>query len=310
MAEIFVWPDEVSFPLVDGDTLLAMAVEAGVPIAHLCGGRARCSTCRVRVVDGLDSLTARTEEEARLAARLDFPDDVRLACQTHATGDIRFWRLVLDKIDLEMASQLGKAHYVGPVGREVDEAAVMFADVAGFTSMSEKLPAYDVVHILNRFFNRAEAAVQSEGGRVDNYMGDGLLAVFGVHGEPDPALGAVRAGLDLLDVAADINDYVSMIYSHTFHVRVGIALGEVIFGLMGGELSARETVIGDMVNTASRLEAANKTTGTNILVSEGIRSKTVGGVEYGRRFELDLPGKAGQITAFEVSGLSEFPSNA
>jgi len=308
MPEIFVWPDEVSIPLVEGHTLLRMAVDAGLPIAHLCGGRARCSTCRVRVVDGLDALTGRTDKEVRMADRLDFPDEVRLACQTHATGDVRFWRLVLDKIDLEMASQLGKAHYVGPVGREVDEVAVMFADVAGFTSMSETLPAYDVVHILNRFFNRAEAAVESEGGRVDNYMGDGLLAVFGIQGERDSALGAVRAGLDLLEVAADIDDYVTMIYGFTFQVRVGIGLGEVIFGLMGGESSARETVIGDVVNTASRLEAANKTTGTNILVSEGIYSRTVDRVEYGRRFELDLPGKAGQITALEVIGLAELQS--
>jgi class 3 adenylate cyclase len=241
-----------------------------------------------------------------MAERLDFPDEVRLACQTQAHGEVRFWRLVLDKVDVEMASQLGRAHYVGPVGREV-RAAVMFTDVAGFTSMSEALPAYDVVHILNRFFNRVEAAVQSEGGRVDNYMGDGLLAVFGIEGAGNASLGAVRAGLDVLEIAADINDYVSMIYGRTFEVRVGIGLGEVIFGLMGGEASARETVVGDVVNTASRLEAANKTTGTRILVTEGIRTETADSVEYGRRLELELSGKAGRITAHEVIGLAARP---
>jgi class 3 adenylate cyclase len=309
MAEIFVWPDDVSIPLVEGDTLLEMVVGAGLPIAHLCGGRARCSTCRVRIVEGLESLTGRTEAEAAMAGRLDLPDEVRLACQTYATGEVRLGRLVLDKIDVEMASQLGKPHYAGPIGREVDDVAVMFTDVAGFTSMSETLPAYDVVHILNRFFNRVEATVESEGGSVDNYMGDGLLAVFGIHGDGNSALGAVRAGLDTLEVAADINDYVSRIYGHSFRVRVGICLGEVIFGLMGGESSARETVVGDVVNTASRLEAANKSTGTNILVSEGIQAKTVDSVEYGRRFELDLPGKAGQMTAYEVVGVSESPTS-
>lgn len=309
MAEIFVWPDDVSIPLVEGDTLLAMVVGAGLPIAHLCGGRARCSTCRVRIVEGLESLTGRTDAEGAMAERLDLPDEVRLACQTYATGEVRLGRLVLDKIDVEMGSQLGEPHYAGPIGREVDDVAVMFTDVVGFTSMSETLPAYDVVHILNRFFNRVEATVESEGGHVDNYMGDGLLAVFGIQGVGNSALGAVRAGLDALEVAADINDYVSRIYGHTFRVRVGICLGEVIFGLMGGESSARETVIGDVVNTASRLEAANKSTGTNILVSEGIQAKTVDSVEYGRRFELDLPGKAGQMTAYEVVGVSESPTS-
>ncbi len=238
-----------------------------------------------------------------MAERLDFPEEVRLACQTRATAEVRIWRLVLDKTDIEMASQLGRAHYVGPVGREVEQAAVMFTDVAGFTSMSEALPAYDVVHILNRFFNRAEAVVELEGGRVDNYMGDGLLAVFGIEGEEHPSLGAVRAGLKVLEVAADINEYVSRIYGRTFRVRVGISQGEVIFGLMGGEASARETVVGDVVNVASRLEAANKTLGTSILVSENIRANTLEGVEYGRRFELDLPGKEGKVAAYQVIGL-------
>lgn len=303
MAEVFILPDKVSIPLQEGASLLTSAVDAGVPIAHLCGGRARCSTCRVRVVDGLGALSDRTQAEAHMAERLGFPEEVRLACQTQAGADIRMWRLVLDKTDVEMASQLGRAHYVGPVGREVEEAAVMFTDVAGFTAMSEVLPAYDVVHILNRFFNRIEAVVELEKGRVDNYMGDGLMAVFGVDGEDQPSLSAVRTGVAVLEVAEDINEYVSRIYGHIFQVRVGIGHGEVIFGLMGGEATARETVIGDVVNVASRLEAANKTLGTNILVSEGIHANTVEDVEYGRGFELELPGKAEQIAAYEVVGL-------
>ena len=303
MPEIFVSPDEISIPLPHRANLLEMAVEAGVPIAHLCGGRARCSTCRVRIVEGLDVLTERTEKETAMAAKLDFPPDVRLACQTRANGSVRLWRLVLDRIDVEMASQLGKGHYVGPVGREV-EAAVMFTDVAGFTTMSESLPAYDVVHILNRFFNRAEEAVESNSGRVDNYMGDGLLAVFGINDENDSAFNAVKAGLEVLGVASDMNDYVSRIYGHAFNVRIGISLGEVIIGLMGGESSARETVLGDVVNTASRLESANKKTGTRMLVTERVHERTIGRVQYGDQLELNVPGKDTQIVAYPVVGFT------
>lgn len=305
MSEIFVWPDEISIPVDGQSNLLEAAVEAGVGIAHLCGGRARCSTCRVRVIDGQDALTDRTEAEAAMAAKLDFPDEIRLACQTQTGGSVRFWRLVLDKIDLEMASQLGEGHYVGPVGREVENAAVLFTDIAGFTAMSEVLPAYDVVHILNRFFARVGEAVTSHGGRVDNYMGDGLLAVFGIDGEADTALAAVRAGLDVIEVAADMHEYVKRIYRHAFRARVGVAAGEVIFGLMGDESSARETVIGDVVNTASRLESANKTTGTAMLVCKDVRAQTAEQVEFGERFELDLRGKDGHVVAYEVVGLRE-----
>ncbi|NND01627.1 MAG: adenylate/guanylate cyclase domain-containing protein [Acidimicrobiia bacterium] len=305
MPEIFVSPDEISIPLPQAANLLESAVDAGVAIAHLCGGRGRCSTCRVRIVDGLDVLTARSDKEVTMAAKLDFPDEVRLACQTEVAGSVRLWRLVLDKIDLEMASQLGKGHYVGPVGREV-EAAVMFVDVAGFTNMSESLPAYDVVHILNRFFNRAGEAVESNSGRVDNYMGDGLLAVFGIDDEDgDSAFGAVKAGLEVLAVAADMHKYVSRIYGHAFNVRIGIGLGEVIFGLMGGESTARETVLGDVVNTASRLESANKTTGTTMLVTDQVHVRTIGRIEYGDPLELDLPGKDAHVVAHPVIGLAD-----
>lgn len=303
MSEVFIWPDEVSIDLTGTANLLDIAVDAGVAIAHLCGGRARCSTCRVRVIEGQEALTGRTAAEAALADRLDFPDEIRLACQTEAHGSVRMWRLVLDKVDVEMASQLGEGHYVGPVGREVEEAAVMFTDVAGFTAMSETLPAYDVVHILNRFFARAGAAIDAHGGRVDNYMGDGLLAIFGIDGETNPALGAVKAGLELLDVAADMHKYVNRIYRHAFQVRVGVALGEVIYGLMGDEANARETVIGDPVNTASRLESANKTVGTSMLVTNDVHDRTADSVEFGREFELDLRGKDGLVVAHEVLGL-------
>ena len=305
MPEMFVSPDEISIPVVGKVNLLEAMTDAGVDVAHLCGARARCSTCRVRIVAGLSALTARTDDEAAMATRLSFPDEVRLACQTEVDGSVRLWRLVLDRIDVEMASQLGKGHYRGSVGREIEEAAVMFTDVVGFTTLSESLPPYDVVHIINRFFSRVEAAVEAQGGRVDNYMGDGLLAVFGVNNEADPALAAVKAGLEALDVAADMDRYVGRIYGHAFKVRVGIGLGEVVFGLMGGESSARETVIGDVVNTASRLESANKNTGTSILVTEAVRDRTITSVEYGRRFELDLRGKDGRVVAHEPVGLMD-----
>lgn len=304
MPEGYVWPENVSIHVDGVESVLAGALEAGVAFAHLCGGKARCSTCRIRVIDGLDSLTERTDKERLMASKLDFPDEVRLACQTQASGDFGFWRLVLDDVDLQMASQLGRGHYTGPVGRELDDVAVMFVDVAGFTSMAESLPAYDVVHILNRFFKRAGDTVGANNGRVDNYMGDGLLAVFGVDGQPDRALGAVRTGLDLLAIAADMNAYVSRIYGHDFRVRVGIASGDVVYGLMGAEGSARETVVGDVVNTASRIESANKQTGTAILVSDVVRSRTSEDVEYGQRFDLDLPGKDGSVAVHEVLRLA------
>ena len=181
MPEIITWPDKVTVPFEDEVNLLAALVEGGIPIAHVCGGKARCSTCRVKIVEGLAGLSPRTEKESAMADRLDFPDEIRLACQTTASESVTLRRLVLDKADVALSSQIGKRPFTGPVGREVD-IAVMFTDVVGYTTMADALPAYDILHLLNRFFHNASAEVESNSGRVDNYMRDALLALFGIDG--------------------------------------------------------------------------------------------------------------------------------
>lgn len=301
MPHLFVWPDEVEIEFAGGSNVLETLVDADVPVAHLCGGRARCSTCRFRVTEGAENLSERTDDERSMAERLDFPDEVRLACQAHAMGDVRLWRLVLDSTDIELASQLGTPKLTGPIGREID-VAVLFVDIVGYTAMADALPAYDVVHVLNRFFARATDLVEENGGRVDNYIGDAVFAVFGVEGRGDPAIGAARSALGLVSIAADLTQYLEVIYRHAFQVRVGVHYGEVIFGTMGAKSSARQTVIGDTVNVASRLEAANKETGTSILVSEPVYQMTSDHFEYGGGFDLDLRGKEGLMKAFELLG--------
>jgi len=303
MPDISVWPDDVELHFDDEVNLLETLVAAHIPIAHLCGGRARCSTCRIRVLEGANHLSPMTTSEQVMAERLDFPEELRLACQTTTDGSVSIARLVLDSTDIELASQLGKPKLVGPVGREV-EVAVVFTDIVEYTAMADTLPAYDVVHLLNRFFARTAALVEDHGGRVDNYIGDAVFAVFGVEGNPDPALGAVRTGLGILSIADDLTNYLERIYGMNFRVRVGVHLGNVLFGVMGAGSSARETVIGDAVNVASRLEAANKETGTSILVSGVIHELTSTQINYGRRFELDLRGKTGLVTAHEALGES------
>lgn len=299
MSEIMCQPDEVTVSFEGGVNLLSTLVAAGVPITHLCGGRARCSTCRVRVGEGLDALSGRTELEQAMAERLDFPAEVRLACQAMAVDSVTLRRLVLDKADAELASQIGSHGLHGPIGREV-EVAVLFADVAGYTTMAETLPPYDIVHLLNRFFGGASAAVEANSGRIDNYMGDAILALFGLGGEPDPTVAAIRSGLAVLEVAEELSEYVERIYGKTFGVRVGVDYGEVVFGLLGAEGSARETAIGDAVNVASRLESANKDVGTKMLVSDAVAAGCRRDVEMGRSFDLDLRGKVGRVTAHEV----------
>lgn len=301
MPALHCLPDDRTVPAAGGQTLLASLLQAEVPLAHACGGNARCSTCRVEVREGLANCAPRPAEERVLAERLGLPDEVRLSCRTRIRGDVTVRRLVLDREDEELVSQIGPSPLETVVGRELP-LAVLFADLAGFTAFSEAVPAYDVVHLLNRWFRRAARSVEAEGGYVDNYIGDGLMALFGVDGKPDATLRAVRAGLALLRAAEELAGYVRSGYGRDFAVRVGIHHGEAVVGLVGACSRPRETAIGDTVNTASRIEAANKEFGTGLLLSEEAHAEVVGRVRVGQRVTAAIRGKRGEHALYEVLG--------
>lgn len=289
-------PDDVRAEVRGGASFLEALVAAGVPIARACGGKARCSTCRVRVESGADRCEPRTADEAAMAGRLSLDPSIRLACQTRAQGggDVTVRRLVLDDTDLRLASSA--AGEGGAVGREED-LAILFSDVAGFTSISEALPAYDVVHVLERWFAAAGEVVAANGGRIDNYMGDGFMAIF-----PD-APQAVRAGLALREAAVQISGYTAAAYGQAFVARSGIHFGTAVVGTLGAAHNRRETVIGDVVNVAARLEAANKETGTLLLVSADAEARLPAEFVRGREATVALKGKSGAHRVVEITGL-------
>lgn len=291
MSTIHVAPDQTTVPSSPTATLLEALRAAAVPITYACGGRARCSTCRVRVTDGLEHCTPRNEAESAIAHKLSLPPETRLACQTRVSGPVRVRRLVLDAFDIRLASS-GVAEGAA-VGRD-RELVVMFSDVADFTPFSEALPAYDVVHTLDRWFTLAGQLVQQHGGRVDNYMGDGFLAVF------DHAEVAVEAGLALLDAAAGVSRYTEAVYGLPFHTRMGLHVGTVVVGTLGAAHNRRTTVIGDVVNMAARIEAANKELGSSLLVSTEVDQLLGLRFRRGRSADLTLKGKSGTHRLVEV----------
>lgn len=144
------------------------------------------------------------------------------------------------------------------------EATILFADIEGFTSLSENAGPDHVLEMLNDWFDRAGEAVGGEGGIVTQFQGDGLLATFSAPlAGANPAGAAVAAAKAMLDAAA--RDSFS---GETIRIRVGIATGPVVAGALGGRERQSYTVIGDTVNLAARLEQLNKAQGTRILVCQ------------------------------------------
>jgi adenylate cyclase len=305
MSRIYFLPDEREIEVSAGESILHASLRGGVPHAHACGGHARCSTCRVQVTHGLDRCAARTDRERVLAERLSFGPELRLACQTTVTGDVRLRRLVFDPEDVRLVERLAAGPPL-PVGDE-RWVAVLFADIRGFTAFSEVVPAYDVIYFLNRYFDAMGRVVTEHGGCVDNLMGDGLMALF--RDDPQAApLQAVKAGLGMLAAVERLRPYFRALYERNLRVGIGVHYGEVVLGgigTVGSWQGARVTAIGDAVNFASRIEAATRPADADFLISEETYTRVREQVAVGRTFHVPVKGKSGEHTLYEVVGLTK-----
>jgi len=283
------------------ETVLQVSLRSGIPHPHACGGNARCSTCRVLVLEGIDHCIPRNDKEQNLADRLHFTPEIRLACQTMISNDVKLRRLVLDDEDLQLTDPSST------IGEE-RKLAVLFADIRGFTPFAEALPAYDVIHVLNRYFHEMGQVINRNGGQIDNYMGDGLMALFGMEDTAGAAFQAVRAGLEMHAAMERLKPYLRTIYAKSFHIGVGVHYGDVVVGAIGAQSLKRVTAVGDAVNLASRIEAANNQAGTGLLISEETYHEVKGRVRLGNNICLTLPGKTGEYALYEVVGLSDSES--
>src|SRR3990167_831396 len=276
-----------------GLTVLEMSRIAGIPHASVCGGRGRCSTCRVRM-GGEDraKLPPASTEEQKVLSRVGAPANVRLACQLRpppghyrvtpllppSTGPVEAYR--------RQPQAHGGEHYV----------AILFADIRGFTSISEgKLP-YDVVFLLNRYFRATGQAIEAAGGRVDKFICDGVMAIFGLTSEPRTAcrraLDAARRMALALD---DLNEAMSGDLDLPLRIGIGLHAGPAIVGEMGYERAAQITAIGDTVNTASRLEALTKEFGVELVVSQELLDQACVDLPTAPRHDVEIRGRQAQL---------------
>lgn len=284
-------------------SLLDASLAAGLPHYHACAGQARCSTCRVLVLDGLESFGPRSPKEAELAAQRRWPDAVRLACQSRPTGPATVRRLVHDSIDADLVGNEGR----GWVAAEEKEIGLLFCDIGNFTAIAEGQLAYDLVHSLNRFFKQLGDPILANHGVINKYLGDGMLALFGLENttHEECARQAVRAGLRMLTAAKNLNGYLQDRFGFTFEPRIGLHYGSVVVGQLGHPEKIDFTVIGDAVNTASRIEVANKLHGTHLLASEDLVAPILPSLEIGRSFEAELRGRSETVRLVEILGFLE-----
>lgn len=305
MPKIYYVPEGVESEASKEESILQISLRSGIPHTHECGGKARCSTCRILILQGIEHCCPRNPEEQRMADKLRFTKEIRLACQTKVTGDVKLRRLVRCDDDLAIVyDQLKLGEMPSIVGEEKWEA-IMFADIRGFTSFAANLPAYDVVHSLNRYYRRIGAVIDRHGGIIDNYMGDGFMARFGVENRETAVLQAVRTGLEMLQEVEKLKKYFQEIYDVNFRIGIGVHFGSVVVGSIGTVSMKRTTVIGDTVNFASRVERANKLLKTSFLLSEDAYKEAKEFISVTEHGGIELQGKAGTYKLYEVLDVNE-----
>jgi len=301
MAKVTSLPDNVAFEVSDGETLLEAALRCGVPLTHACGGRAKCSTCRVWILDGLDTAPPRCEVESALADRLSFGNEVRLACQLKPGNDLRIRRLVIDETDLVLSNQLDRSSATRT--GEAKNVTIFFSDIAGFTSLSEQMTPYDVMYLLNRYFVQMGEIIERNDGYIDKFVGDGLMAIFGLDDQPDAPLRAVNAALRTLAAVDRMKPFFSSMYGIDFDIRIGLHYGEAVIGSVGSVGHEKVTAIGDVVNVASRVEAANKEAGTRLLITDALYELIEDQVEVADFIRVRLRGTSDRLTLHEITRL-------
>ncbi|MDH3453285.1 MAG: adenylate/guanylate cyclase domain-containing protein [Gammaproteobacteria bacterium] len=247
-----------------GRSILEALRMARIPHASVCGGRARCTTCRVRVGEGLDQLPRPNALETAALQRIAAAPNVRLACQTRPLQAVQITPL------LAADTLPGDRRKGGVHGRERAVAA-LFVDLRGSTKLGESKLPYDVLFILNQFFAEMAAALHETDGHYAQFNGDGLLALYGLKGGARLACrnalaGAVRMHRHL----EQLNQTLAGELEQPLRIGVGIHHGNAIVGSMGPPESPIVSAIGDTINLAARLEALSKDYACNVVASADV----------------------------------------
>jgi adenylate cyclase len=280
-----------------GGSILDISRGAGVAHASVCGGRGRCSTCRVRVMRGGEHLSPADASEEKVLKRVKAGAQVRLACQAKPLGG------ALEVVRLLPAAAEAKDGFARPdyiQGKELD-VTILFADIRAFTSLSEEKLPYDVVFLLNRYFECVGAAITDSGGYLDKFIGDGVMAIFGIDDGPEAgSRNAINAAREMGVKLAELNKTLENDLDSPIRIGVGLHHGAAIVGEMGYGAATTLTAIGDTVNTASRLESMTKEFGVQLIVAESVATAAKIDLSAFERREADIRGREGVISVFAI----------
>jgi adenylate cyclase len=295
------YPDGRAVRIPVGLSVLDASRRAGIPHAAVCGGRARCSTCRIRVLTGLDRLPPPAPAEIRALARAGSDPALRLACQLKPVSDISILPLLPATVTARELHQIGHAD----TGAE-RFLAILFVDIRRSTKLVEDRLPYDVVFLLNRFFEAVGSAILTAGGIPNQFSGDGVMALFGLEGSAAEACRQALLAARLIDrQLAEMNRALAEELPQPIAVGIGLHGGEVIIGTMGYREHATITAIGDAVHVAARLQELTKEYDCQLVISEVVGRMAGIGLDGFASHEIQLRGRTAPLTLRVIGSAAE-----
>jgi len=270
-----------------GLSVLEASLRHQVPHASVCGGRARCSTCRIRVIGDHTSLPQPTNRESFVLNRVGSAADpaIRLACQLRPESDLSFFQIFTPQT---VATRHGGPAHVG----EERYLVSMFVDMRGSTRLAESRLPFDTVFIVNRFLGAVSQAVIECGGQPNQFLGDGQLALFGLATNRRTACRQALSAAARISVhVEELNQFLKHDLREPIRFGVGIHGGEVIVGDIGYRDHIVFTALGDAVNVAARLQDMTKALGCEVIVSDEVRATAGLAADALARQDVEIRGR-------------------
>jgi adenylate cyclase len=291
------YPDGRFINVVRGTSVLEASRLLGVPHASICGGKGRCSTCRVRVRAAPGALPEPSALEAAVLKRVGAAPNVRLACQLRPKGDVAAIPLLPPFVHAREGFR--RSGYLHGAEKEI---AILFADLRAFTRLAETRLPYDVVFVLNRYFSAMGKAVEEAGGRVDKFIGDGIMALFGLQsGAAAGARQALEAARIMSLRLQELNRTLEHEIDSPLRIGIGLHVGPVIVGEMGYGPATQLTAVGDAVNIASRLESLCKELDAELVVSQEVVEKAGADLASFPLHEVEIRGRRQPLAVRSVA---------
>lgn len=270
-----------------GMSVLEIIQLNNIPHSSACGGRGRCTTCRIRVAARPSDLPALCANESAALVRIGAGPDVRLACQLRPMHSLTLTPLVVDGARTRKATVLRTG--------EERRLVMMFVDLRGSTKLAERHLPFDTVFLLNSFLAAVGESVEAHGGRVNQILGDGMLVLFGLACSFDAAAKqAVAASVAMARRLRALEAELASSGLKELGYGIGVHGGEVVLGHLGFSGHMTFTVLGDAVNVAARLQDATKTLGCCLLASEEVAA-AAGGLEEWPSHVLNLRGRSAAL---------------